>query len=104
MSDPKSPRDWLLARHAAAGPRLEAVRRRSLPEPARDVWHELFAPHRRIWQALACAWVLVLVFHYAGREAAPVAGADAPAPAAAAEWLKYLQSRDAFAQNDPRHR
>ena len=71
----KTPRDLLFARHQAAAPKLDAIRRAAVaaagdrhnfagrrpPTAATNIfltlWQELFLPGRRIWSGLAGAWV-----------------------------------------------
>lgn len=101
--DNKTPRDWLLARHAAASPRLDALRRAALPPPALswgDFLREVFRPHRTAWRALAAAWVVLALFHLARPTPAPAPQFPAPSPAALAKWLAQLKSNETLAQID----
>ena len=109
MNTPRSPREILLARHAATRPALDAQRdallSRFAAEPApstsaepaspratasfsplttlRDVFgvlhRELFAPYRRAWSALTCVWLATLAFQQLDR----FASQPLPAPSAA---------------------
>jgi hypothetical protein len=72
MNEPRSPRDWLLSLHADAVPQLDAVRFKALPPPSsrwQMLFHELFYPNRRVWQALALVWIGLAVMHYADMRA-----------------------------------
>ena len=78
----KTPRDILFARHQAAAPKLDAIRREVVAElnnkvtkeqrwPAslvasllccsNKLWLELIWPCRRIWTGLATVWILLFV-------------------------------------------
>jgi hypothetical protein len=107
MSDqPKSPRDWLLARHAGATPRLDELRRAALPTltPSltwREFFGELFRPHRLAWRTLAAVWIVLLVFHLAlGRPSPSSKPTPAPAPEAMIAWFRQLQSHETLAHLD----
>jgi hypothetical protein len=88
-------RDHLLARHAAAAPRLDALRRAALP-PADVTWREflreLFRPHRFAWRAFVLAWVALLAFQIlvANPARPPAYAGSAPSPEALAAWLAQL--------------
>lgn len=64
-----TPRDLLLARHAAGAAQLDLRRQAALadlaPVPARRLLPALFLPHRRLWLGLAAAWVVILTVHFA---------------------------------------
>jgi hypothetical protein len=76
----KTPRELLLARHADAQPKLDALRERVVAdhvevmrvrEPVRagvlmPLWRELFWSCRRAWLGLASAWGLILILHLTG--------------------------------------
>lgn len=104
--DPKSPRDWLLARHADATPRLNELRRAALPSPTptptwREVLGELFRPHRHAWRALAVVWIALLVFHLTlGRPTPATTSTPTPAPEAMIAWFRQLQSHETLAHLD----
>lgn len=90
----KTPRDLLFARHQAATPKLDAIRRAVVAaefnHPAataqsgsmvfvtwclggfNQVWLELIRPCRRIWGGLAAVWVLLLVINVAQHDRSPV--------------------------------
>jgi hypothetical protein len=105
MNESKSPRDWLLARHANAERQLDVLRRAALPVMSpgwRDVLRELFRPHRRAWQALAIVWTGVLAFHFTLGRPRSSAELNPPPPAAIDAWLKQMNSYDAIAQMDHR--
>jgi hypothetical protein len=104
MNDaPKSPRDWLLGRHAARTPRLDDLRRAALPAPSltwREFFPELFRPHRILWRTLAVIWIALLAFHLTlGRPPAPT---NTPPPSASAmiAWLRQLNSHETLAHVD----
>jgi hypothetical protein len=86
----KTPRDLLFARHQAANPKLDAIRREVVAElnneatktpsllsrfaPLRlgcsnKLWLELVWPCRRIWTGLAAVWVLLFIFNFSQRDA-----------------------------------
>ena len=103
MSDPnpKSPRDWLLARHTRASPQLDALCRAALPTPEitwREFLVELFRPHRRVWQTLAIVWVGLLALHFTFQRPTPSILVSPPGPEAVAVWLAQLKSNETFAQ------
>jgi len=99
----KSLRDHLLARHAAAGPRLDSLRRSALP-PAdvtwRDFLRELFRPHRTVWRALAVIWLVLLVLQFAVINPArpPALAGPTPSPEAVAAWFDQLNSNETLTQ------
>lgn len=107
MSDePKSPRDWLLERHGGASPRLDELRRASLPTSApsltgREFFGELFRPHQLAWRALAGVWIGLLVFHLTlGRPSTSPTPTPTPAPEAMIAWFRQLQSHETLAHMD----
>jgi len=73
----RTPRELLLARHANAQPKLDALRRRVVAAHAgaeltvaaarsdilAQVWMELFWSCRRAWLGLASAWALILILN-----------------------------------------
>ncbi len=73
----KTPRELLLARHADARPRLDALRaaalaelpstRPSVPSPSPSLtatlWEQLVVAGRPAWAALGAAWVLILLLN-----------------------------------------
>lgn len=92
----RTPRDWLLARHAAAGPMLDALRGAALPEPrlgGREFLRELFRPARPAWTALAAVWLVLLVIRVA--QPAPPKGA-VPSPEFEAAWSTSIAQLDAL--------
>jgi hypothetical protein len=85
----KTPRDILFARHQAAAPKLDAIRREivaglnnkrtkeqcqppslvsSLLCCSNKLWLELIWPCRRIWAGLAAVWVLIFVVNISQRD------------------------------------
>lgn len=93
MNTPRSPREILLARHAAARPALDAQHTALLARfaaattsPAAPfsplaflatLHRELIAPCRRTWATLACVWIGLLAFQQLDHLAAP-SEADLP--------------------------
>lgn len=88
----KTPREVLLARHQAASPKLDAIRRAALEElnneatksprqPAsfvavflrgsQKLWRELLWPHPAAWAALAGVWLVILGVQFAARDTSP---------------------------------
>ncbi len=86
----KTPREILFARHKAAAPKLDAIRRSVVRElnnedaktqsfPTRfaplrlccsnKFWLELIWPCRRIWTGLATVWVLIFLINFSQRDA-----------------------------------
>jgi hypothetical protein len=84
----KTPRDILFARHQAAAPKLDAIRRDVLNIELRDgrrvavpkfrvadtatlpilIWRELIFPCRRIWTGLAAVWILLFIVNLSQRD------------------------------------
>jgi hypothetical protein len=86
----RTPREILLHRHRAAGPRLDALRRAVVQELGnktaakqsprfvslllcfpRNFWREVIRPARRIWAGLAAAWLLILMANLEFRAGTP---------------------------------
>lgn len=107
MSDPKSPRELLLARHAPAARQLDALRRAAIAghdSPAAihlslpALLLVLFRPQRHAWRVLAVIWLGLLAFHFTlGRPNPP---AHPPSAEVIAEWLAQQQSHDLVAKID----
>ena len=99
----KTPREILLARHQAAMPKLDAIRRAALgrlnneatkaqsgPDSlvalflggSQKLWRELLWPHPAAWAALAGVWLVLLAVHFAAPETPPrsVASQSPPSP------------------------
>lgn len=97
----KTPRDFLLERHQAAAPKLDAVRRTVLvglnhkDTKARSwtddfvslclggsnkLWQELVWPSRRIWTGLAATWMLIFVFNFSQRDPSELMARKSPPP------------------------
>jgi hypothetical protein len=85
----KTPREILLARHRAAVPQLDAIRRSVVAELNRPatreqnflaslvaglrngcnpLWRELVWPCRRVWTGLAVVWILILAVNFSQRD------------------------------------
>ena len=83
----KTPRELLLARHANAQPKLDALRQRVVadhtgagiteaaarPGILAQLWMELFWSCRRAWLGLASAWALILTLNPTAGPAATLA-------------------------------
>jgi hypothetical protein len=102
----KTPREILLARHQAAGPKLDAVRREVLRELNNKEtkeqksaflswffgcfkisWLELFFPCRRIWTGLAAVWLLLFIVNFSQRDAvSSISGKPVRSPAVMMSW------------------
>jgi hypothetical protein len=99
----KTPREILLARHQAAAPKLDAIRRAVVLElnsedaktqsfltrfaPLRlccsnILWQELVWPCRRVWTGLAAVWVLLAIVNFSQRDSSQVHLAKSSSPAA----------------------
>ncbi len=89
----KTPREILLARHRAAEPKLDAIRRKvvaanqTTAELSEQIiagfrrsqtvvikicwllWRELILPSRRIWTGLAAVWLLIFAVNFSERDA-----------------------------------
>jgi hypothetical protein len=92
----KTPREILLERHGAAGPKLDAIRRKVVWEGRRVavpkfrvadtatlpmlIWHELILPCRRVWAGLAAVWILIFVFNFSQRDPAELMARKSPPP------------------------
>jgi hypothetical protein len=105
----KTPHDILFARHQAAAPRLDAVRREVVNvaadvnrrKPVREFtfaaalakavaipFQELIWPCRRIWTGLAAIWILIFVVNFSLRDDA---GSGAGKSVPSAEIIMSLQ-------------
>jgi hypothetical protein len=101
--EPKSPRDWLLARHAAVAPQLDRLRRSALPSPSltwREAFAALFRPHRTVWRALAVVWLAMAITHFAQTRVIRAPLHSPPPPEALAGWLRQLKTHELLAQTD----
>lgn len=102
--DQRPPRDWLLDRHAAATPALDALRRDLVTslQAAEPGWREviiaLFQPYRRAWQALGVVWLVIVLLHFSRAPQPPSAQLPPPAPETLAHWHNQLKANEAFAQ------
>jgi hypothetical protein len=97
----KKPRDILFARHQAAAPKLDAIRREVLNAELREgrrvavpkfrvadtatlpilVWRELIFPCRRIWTGLAAIWILLFIVNFSQRDGSRTTmGKSVPTP------------------------
>lgn len=97
----KTPREILLNRHRAAGPKLDAIRRTVVSDLNNKAtkelslaqsfvasflrcsnlfWRKLILPSRRTWAGLAAVWLILLAINLAQHEPTPVGQAPA-APA-----------------------
>ena len=88
----KTPKEILLARHQAAEPKLDQIRREVVAEltadPAREpeaplvlkLWHELILPRPRAWAAVAAMWVVIVALKLSTPEAPPVVAQKSSAP------------------------
>lgn len=103
MSDPKSPRDWLLALHAPAQRHLDALRRNALaatPEniSGRELLIRVFRPHRLAWRTLATVWVALAALHVVQQSTRPPNRRPAVSPDAVAAWLRQSKAHEGLAQ------
>lgn len=97
----KTPREWLLNRHAHAIPTLSELRSQSLPLAAftwRDLLRELFQPQKTTWKILAAIWLGLLAFHVLGPRPAPANLTFTKTPETLAVWSFQFQSNEALVQ------
>jgi len=106
----KTPREILLARHRAAGDKLDAIRQSVIAREVSGVaplprnsqswwlrclsipWQELFLPSRRVWSALAAVWILIFVVNISQRDPINrVTGRPEHAPAVMMSWQVQQQ-------------
>jgi len=99
----KTARETLLARHHAAVPKLDAIRRKVLAElnhqdtkaqswttrfvssclgGSNKLWLELVWPCRRIWTGLAAVWILLFIVNFSQRDVAQVRVVKSSSPTA----------------------
>ncbi len=98
----KTPRNILFARHKAAMPKLDTIRREVMATELNNqetkeqsrrsvfvtwflccsnkIWLELIWPSRRIWAGLAATWILILVFNFSQRDPAKLMARKSPPP------------------------
>jgi hypothetical protein len=97
----KTPRDILFARHQAATPKLDAIRREVLNAELREgrraavpkfrvadtailpilIWRELIFPCRRIWTGLAAIWILLFIVNFSQHDGSQtIIARSAPTP------------------------
>jgi hypothetical protein len=111
----KTPREILLARHRAAAPKLDAIRR-EVVEAAADVnrrkqsvreltfaatlanairlpFRELVWPCRRTWTALAAVWIALFIFNVSQRDKLELAARKLPPPSPEAIMAWRQQER-----------
>lgn len=94
------PRDLLNARHAAAEPRLDALRRAVIADLARKstatvpwwsrAWHEVFFVSRHAWCGLAATWLLIALWEFSP---ATRIGTRHPAPTVDSELRSSIASQ-----------
>lgn len=92
----KTPREILLARHQAANPKLDKMRRAVVADltsrPARagetlallllKLWRELIWPCRRTWVGLAAVWIAIIAFNLSDAGPGPAVVAKSATPPA----------------------
>jgi hypothetical protein len=114
----KTPREILFARHQAAAPKLDAIRRSAVAavcdrrgmNDARErwsqtaatmvwhvFWHELIFPCRRIWAGLAAVWILIFVFNFSQRDPSEVMARKTP-PSSPEMILTFRQQEKLLAE------
>jgi hypothetical protein len=97
----KTPRDFLFARHQAAVPKLDAIRRQVVAGlnhqdtkaqseacnlvswclgGSNKLWQELVWPCRRIWTGLATIWILIFTVNFFQRDGSQTAVAQSSPP------------------------
>lgn len=92
----QTPRDWLLARHADAGPMLDALRREALLEArlsGREFLREVFQPAWPTWATLAAVWVVIALVQSAQP---PQPRHEFPLPQYATTWSTSTTQLDAL--------
>jgi hypothetical protein len=94
----RTPREWLLARHADAEPMLDELRRAALPEArlsGLEFLRELFRPAWPAWATLAAVWIGLAVLDVS----VPALSHPTPlGPQYAAMWATSNSQLDAFLQ------
>jgi hypothetical protein len=101
--EPKSPRDWLRARHASVAPQLDRLRRAALPAPTltwREALAALFRPQRIAWRALVAVWIAMAIFQLAQTRTQHAPAHSAPSPEELAGWFRQLKTHEILAQID----
>ena len=97
----KTPREILFARHQAAAPKLDVIRREVVNvaadvnrrKPVREFtfaatvakaiaipFQELIWPCRRIWAGLAAVWILIFAINFSQRDPAEMLARKSPPP------------------------
>ena len=98
MSNFKSSREWLLARHAPMEPKLDLLRRGALPGGEitwRELARELIRPYGALWRALAIIWVILVAVHYTQAGSSKQTSMGPPPPeamAASSESVSYYET------------
>lgn len=100
----KTPRELLLGRHEATGPRLDQIRRRVVdsvrskrPVLVLKLWEELILPARHAWMGLAAGWVIILALNLAARGDAGVS-VNQPGPPSADSVIALQRKEQLMAQ------
>jgi magnesium-transporting ATPase (P-type) len=92
----QTPRDWLLARHADAGPMLDVLRRAALPEArlsGRGFLREIFQPAWPTWATLVAVWVVIVLVQFVQPSQRR---RELPLPQYAAAWPTSTTQLDAL--------
>ena len=106
----KTPREILLARHKAAAPKLDQLRRNVISElnhegnkeptfvtwflgSSQNFWRELILPRPRAWVGVAALWILIFTLKLSTQDTSPVA---AKKTALSPEVFAELKQQKAF--------
>lgn len=106
--DRRTPREWLLDRHASRQSDLDRIRQAAVASETTDTGADTVAaliralvkPNAFAWGMLAAIWAALLAFHVA-KPTRPISSQGTRVgPAAVAAFLQQLKNNDRLAQID----